>query len=85
MLMNQIILIFVHSTLTNYYNFHTLCQDEVTINYVKLHAEPTEGKTLDISKYMKIIQAIAFDTLQSKILLYLPSCKTTTFKQPILS
>lgn len=26
-------------------------KDEVTINYVKLHAEPTEGKTLDISEY----------------------------------
>jgi len=23
----------------------------VVINYVKLHAEPTEGKTLDISEY----------------------------------
>lgn len=28
------------------------CQDEVIINYVKLHAEPAEGKTLDISKYI---------------------------------
>ena len=25
--------------------------EEVTINYVKLHAEPTEGKTLDISEW----------------------------------
>ena len=25
----------------------------MTINYVKLHAEPTEGKTLDISKYIR--------------------------------
>lgn len=31
--------------------YNVAYQDEVTINYVKLHAEPTEGKTLDISEF----------------------------------
>ena len=29
---------------------HALFQDEVSINYVKLHADPKQGKSLDISK-----------------------------------
>ena len=35
-------------------------QDSVTIQYVKLHADPKEGKTLDISKFFKYVWKQSF-------------------------